>query len=200
MPLLNALPPAVVQRWTRGLAPDDLSDAEISRLETQRQRNLRTIRQGIESTDQEFKLIRYLMRTPGRIRTYLEMARHLWQTPTHRITERMLAPSGDGYNAPMVTTIQVLVHQIRYKLEVDPLRPQHLANVRGVGYVWYDDAPSLDDGINYEARAELMHRMRAQLRYDFGFDLTDDELSLVAHRRPQLGPDHPDVIDVTPET
>jgi hypothetical protein len=69
-----------------------------------------------------------------------------------------------------MTTLHVLAHQIRYKLEIDPLRPQHLANVRSVGYVWYADPPSLNDGIDYERRVSQYQILRHEMQALIGGD------------------------------
>jgi hypothetical protein len=190
---LDVLTPEVTARWTNGLASDEYPAADIVRLERQRRSNLRTLRQGIELTDLEWKFFRFLSREPGKIKSYLEIARHLWGTESNPVTARRLA-GHHGYQAPMVAHIQVLVSLIRHKLEIDPLRPQHIANVRGVGYVFYTNPPSLDDGIDYRLRAREALEMRAVLKSEFGLEIDDDEqAALLQHRgRAALGPEHSD--------
>jgi DNA-binding winged helix-turn-helix (wHTH) protein len=186
------LTPDVVARWTGGLAPDDYLDpVEIVRLERGRQRTLQTIREGAELTDLEFKLLRYFQRNERRTLTYQQMAHHLWGTSARPITAYMLR-SQMGYASPYIRHIWVLVSSIRQKLEIDPLRPQHLATIRGVGYRWYNDPPSLDDGENYQKRLAESETMRAQVRYDFGYSVEDDVRVLERPRSgPMLGPNHP---------
>jgi hypothetical protein len=193
------LTPQVIERWTRGLAPDDYTPEDIVRLERQRQKSLQTLRQGVQLQEQEWKLLRYLSREPGKIRTYLEIARHLWSTSSSPVTASMLR-ARDGYNSPMVTSIQVLVFGIRHKLEIDPLRPQHLANIRGVGYVWYESPPSTNDGIDYAERTVESVGLRGQMKTDFGIEITEAEEDAMQRlalrqRRLQLGPEHPDYVE-----
>lgn len=187
------LTPEVIRRWTNALAVNDVTARDILRLEKQRQANLRTIRQGIELTDLEWKLLRFLSREPGKIKTYLEIARHLWGSKSNPVTARMLAGS-DGYQAPMISHIQVLMVALRRKLEIDPIRPQHLGNVRGVGYVFYDRPPAVDDGVDYRLRAREALTMRAVLKSEFGLEINDDEQAALFRHRGQveLGPGHPD--------
>lgn len=186
------LTPAVIERWTGGLPPDDLPDAtEVVRLERGRQRTLETIRQGAELTDLEFKLLRYFQKHERQTLTYQQLAHHLWGSTQRPITARMLRAQ-DGYASPYIRHIWVLVAQIRKKLEIDPYRPQHLATMRQVGYRWYNSPPSLHDGEDYHAREQEHVRLRAQVRYDFGVSNEDDPLPPGVVRRPELGPSHPD--------
>jgi hypothetical protein len=193
------LTPAVIEKWTRGLAPDEIDLVEVVRLERSRTDTLRTLRQGVELTDREWQLVRYLSRSAGQVRTYLQIARHLWQTPANPISPRSLMSldAGRRYNGAMITTIHVLVSQIRRKLEIDPLRPQHLANVRGVGYVWYNAPPSLDDGIDYGRRATEHAMLREEIQREWG--IYEGEVLVVMDRdgrpfetRVLPGPEHPD--------
>lgn len=193
------LQPTVLERWTRGLAAEEVDLAEVARLERQRQNTLRTLREGAELTDREWQLVRYLSKHQGQVRTYLQIARHLWQTPSRPITPRSLVSldAGRRYSGSLIVTIQVLIHQIRKKLEIDPLRPQHFATVRGVGYVFYSAPPSLDDGIDYARRATQYGQLREQIRTDWG--LEEGEYIMVTDRdgqtfesRVALGPEHPD--------
>lgn len=164
------LTPEVVLRWAPDLDAGDCTLHDIARFERKRRENIQTLRTGAELQDQEWKLLRYLQRREGSTCTYLEIARHLWQTPVRRITAQSLISMDAGKYGfgGMVTTIQGMVHDIRRKLEIDPLRPQHLANIRGVGYRWYSAAPSLDDGENYERRATESAVLREKLYREMG--------------------------------
>lgn len=190
---LDLLTPEVVARWTKGLAPDDYTPADIVRLERQRRASLKTMRQGVELTDLEWKLLRFLSREPGRIRSYLEIAHHLWGTKSRPVTAAMLA-GHHGYQAPMIDHIRVLMFGLRRKLEIDPIRPQHFGNVRSVGYVFYEQPPAADDGVDYRLRAREALTMRAVLKSEFGLEISDDEqAALLRHQgRVELGPGHPD--------
>jgi hypothetical protein len=160
-----ALTPQALRRWTADLTPDDYTLGQIVALERKRSQNLRTLRAGAELTDQEYRLLRYLQRHDGQTRSYVQIAHHLWGSPNRPITAATFRQH--GYASGMIATIQGLVYQLRHKLEIDALRPQHLANVRGVGYVWYAEPPSIDDGVNYDRRAtehsEQRRRMLAEL-------------------------------------
>jgi hypothetical protein len=193
------LTPQAIERWTQGLSPDDYTPEDIVRLEKQRQKSLRTLRQGVQLQEQEWRLLRYLSSESGKIRTYLEIARHMWSTTKNPVTAAMLR-SRNGYSSPMVGAIHVLVHGIRYKLEIDPLRSQHLATVRGVGYVWYEAPPSANDGIDYARRTIEAVGLRGQLKTEFGIEITEHEDEamqrlLQQQRRPQLGPEHPAYVE-----
>ena len=193
------LTPAVLDRWAGDLADDDYTLADLARFERRRLDALRTLRSDAELSDREWQLLRFLRRNEGRTCTYLDIARHLWQTPANRITARSLLQSmdaGRGYSAPMVVTIQVLVHHLRRKLEVDPRRPQHLASIRGVGYRWYSAPPSLDDGENYVARdteaAVLRRQLQAEGLYEGTFVAVQDADGVTFATSVAPGPDHPD--------
>src|SRR4051812_39197961 len=126
----------VLERWTTDLDPDDYTLADLVRFERKRLEALRTLRSDAELTDKEWQLWRFLRRNEGKTVTYLDIARHLWQTPANRITARTLMTSVNvarPWSTPMITGIQVLVYHLRRKLEVAPRRPQHLASIRGVG-------------------------------------------------------------------
>jgi hypothetical protein len=185
------LTPAVIRRWTDGLTEDDYTLQQVAALERRRLNTLRTLRDGAELTDQEFKLLRHLQRHATKTRSYLQIAQYLWGTRDRPITAAMLA-GHHGYQSPWVAHIHQLVGQIRRKLEVDPARPQHLATIRAVGYVWYWAGPALDDGIDYEARNREAVVQRYELRRDFGLVFDDEELPPGARPQVQLGPEHPD--------
>lgn len=169
------LTPDVVERWSSDLAPGDFTPetlSEIVELERRRRAALRTLRSTAELTDTEFRLVRYLQRSEGRTRTYLQIAHHLWGSAERPITASVVR-ARHGYASPMVTSIQVLIHVIRKKLEVDPLRPQHLATIRGVGYRWYSAPPSLDDGEDYERRTRESIVQREYMQKTLG--IVEDE-------------------------
>lgn len=154
----------VLARWVGDLAPDDYTLAEVAVRERRRLANFKSFRQGAELTDLEWRLWRYLGRHEGRVCTKLEIARHLWQAPDRPIRPWMLRKNPENGNAsPLVAALQNLISDIRSKLEIDPLRPQHLATVRAVGYVWYDAPPSSDDGVDYAARHVRYSRLREQV-------------------------------------
>lgn len=149
-------------RWTADLHEDDYTLAEVAGLERKRRQNLTTIRQGAELSDMEWRLWRYLVRHAGRVRTFPQIAHHLFGTPDRPITPRMLR-SVDGYDSVYVQAIRRYVGNLRRKIEIDPLRPQHFATVRGVGYAFFDEPPSLSDGINYARREAQYARLRVDM-------------------------------------
>jgi len=123
--------------------------------------------------------------------------------------------SNDGYESIYVQSIRRWVGNIRRKIEIDPLRPQHVATVRGVGYVFYDSPPSLTDGVNYERRAQQYARLRVDMlsllnpqalpsggeQPDEYLDAdvvdavsvsADDGLQVFTARGMAVGPNHPD--------
>jgi hypothetical protein len=152
-----------LRRWTEDLTDEDWTLVDIAHLERRRQVALRTMRETGNLTDTEFKLFRYLQRNERKTRTYVEIARHLWQTPERRIPAWMVS-----YDSTMVGQIQTLVYWIRKKLEIDPLRPQHIATIRGVGYRFYAAPPAMDDGENYDKRATESAIQRAEMRDLYG--------------------------------
>lgn len=197
------LTPEVLDRWTADLAEDDYTLTDIVRFERRRRDALKTLRSEALLSDQEWKLLRFLQRNEGRNVSYLRIARHLWSTPTNPITPARLRQQMDMgrpyYTAPMIATIQTMICSIRKKVEIDPLRPQHLATIRGVGYRFYSRPPSLDDGENYERRALEIERDREEMHRVLG--LTEGEYTVVEARdrdgnlydtRVWLGPEHPD--------
>jgi hypothetical protein len=187
-----------IEKWTDGLHEQDWTVADIVRLERKRQTSLETLRTGAELTDLEWRLLRYLQRNEGKTCTYFQIARHLWSTPTNPVTAYSLRRYGNGYDSPMIRHIWVMTSVIRKKLEIDPLRPQHLATVRGVGYRWYSQAPSLHDGEDYGKRALEATQQREQMRVVFGLteggpvDPLDDVEG--AYGSLSLGPAHPDYL------
>lgn len=165
------LTPDALARWTADLSDGDFALAEVVAFEKRRREALQTLRSTAELTDREWQLLRYLQRREGATCTYLQIARHLWSTPATPVTPRTLRTSMDAsnpYAVPMITSIQVLVHKIRRKVEIDPVRPQHLATLRGVGYRWYSRPPALDDGEDYERRARETERQREEMQAVLG--------------------------------
>lgn len=187
-----------IEKWTEGLHPEDWTVEDVVRLERRRQASLQTLRSTTDLTELEWRLLRFLQRNEGRTVTYFQLARHLWSTPNQPVTAQTLRRYGDGYNSPLIRHIWVLISTIRKRLEIDPLRPQHLATVRGVGYRWYSQAPSLNDGEDYGRRALETDRQREQMRAVFGLieggpvDPLDDVEDPFPGRM-RLGPEHPDV-------
>lgn len=168
----------VLERWTGDLSLEDITPdllIDLVTYEKRRRAALTTLRSNAELTDQEFRLLRYLQRREGATCTYVQIAHHLWGTAHEPITAAKLRVR-HGYASPMVTTIQVLMHQIRRKLEVDPIRPQHFACIRGVGYRYYSLPPSLDDGESYAARDTESRRQRHIMQIELGI-LDDDHIA-----------------------
>lgn len=197
------LSPEVLARWTADLHDDDYTLAELATCERRRLEALKTLRSGAELTDREWQLLRFLQQNEGRNVSYLRIARHLWSTPEHPVTVQMLRTQMDvqrpWYSAGMITTIQVIMHHIRRKLEIDPLRPQHLCTIRGVGYRYYAQPPSLDDGENYERRATEIERDRAEMQRVLG--LVEGEYTAITavdrdgnpyETSVWFGPEHPE--------
>lgn len=182
------LTPSVIARWTDGLAPDDRIDAgEIVRLEQQRRRTLDTLRHGIELTDQEFALLRLLQRREGQTVTLSEIVRHLWPQDARGASEQQLWDR-HGHLARHARGVHKIMHNIRRKIEIDILRPQHLVSIRSVGYRWYAAIPARDDGEDYAARSDEAREMRYRIRGYRG--------ELPPPRDPvgrfSPGPEHPD--------
>jgi two-component system KDP operon response regulator KdpE len=65
----------------------------------------------------QFSLLTILVRNAGRVVGYPQLMKELW-------------PDGDG----TPESVRLLVHQIRHRLERDPVRPKHLKTEPGVGY------------------------------------------------------------------
>jgi DNA-binding winged helix-turn-helix (wHTH) protein len=177
----------VLSRWTVALDDDEYSLAEVVRLERQRRASLATLRQGVALTDREFAIVRLLQRHEGRTVTFVEMVRTLWPDETRRANARDLWDRNGAF-ARHVRSMHVVLYLLRQKLEVDPLRPQHIVSIRSVGYRWYSLPPSADDGEDYAARADDARALRYEIRGYRG--------ELPAPREPsgrfRLGPNHPD--------
>jgi DNA-binding response OmpR family regulator len=77
----------------------------------------------VELTSNEYRLLEYLARNPGRI-----MSRDL-------LMDLVLKRSRD----PLDRSIDVLITRVRHKIESDPRRPALIKTVRGSGYVIPED-------------------------------------------------------------
>jgi len=184
----RVLTPDVVTRWSSALADDDVvSLAEIARLERQRRQALDTLRDGVELTDQEFRLLRLLQRREGRTVTMAEIIRHLWPDDARRASDQQLWDRHGAF-ARRVRSLHAIMHHIRRKLEIDLLRPQHLVSIRSIGYRWYSAPPSRDDGEDYAARADDAREWRYRIRGYRG-ELPPPRTETGRFR---IGPAHPD--------
>lgn len=65
----------------------------------------------------QFSLLAILVRNAGRVVSHAQFMKELW-------------PEGDG----TPEAVRLLVHQIRHRLERDPVRPKHFKTEPGVGY------------------------------------------------------------------
>ncbi|MFI5345230.1 MAG: response regulator [Elusimicrobiota bacterium] len=65
----------------------------------------------------QFALVTILVRNAGRVVGHPQIMKELW-------------PQGDG----TPESVRLLVHQIRHRLEKDPVRPKHFKTEPGVGY------------------------------------------------------------------
>jgi DNA-binding response OmpR family regulator len=74
-------------------------------------------------TPQEFSLLAYFMQNPGRVIPPKELVRVV----------RDYEPQDTAEARDM---IKWYIHRLRQKVEPDPSRPQHILNVRGVGYTF----------------------------------------------------------------
>ena len=72
----------------------------------------------LELSDTEFRMLAFLMKSPGKAFTRREIVDSVW-SPQHFITER---------------TVDVYMLRLRGKIESDPEQPRHLVSVRRVGY------------------------------------------------------------------
>lgn len=72
----------------------------------------------IELTPKEFKILHQFMEAPGRVFPRQEMLNRVW---------------GEGY-ALEEHALDVHIHSLRQKIEIDPGRPNLIVTVRGVGY------------------------------------------------------------------
>ena len=65
----------------------------------------------------QFSLVAVLVKNAGRVVSHAQFIKELW-------------PDGDG----TPEAVRLLVHQIRHRLERDPVRPRHFKTEPGVGY------------------------------------------------------------------
>jgi DNA-binding response OmpR family regulator len=72
----------------------------------------------IELTPKEFKILYQFMEAPGRVFSRQEMLNRVW---------------GEGY-ALEEHALDVHIHSLRQKIEIDPGQPNLIVTVRGVGY------------------------------------------------------------------
>jgi hypothetical protein len=194
------LTPEVIERWTAHLLDEDYTLADLARFEKRRRESLTTLRAGADLTDMEWRLLRYLQRNEHRNVSYLRIARHLWASASNPITPQVLRAAGNiAYEAPLIKQIQTYVCRLRHKIEIDPLRPQHIATIRGVGYRWYSHPPALDDGENYQKRELEIERDRAEMQAVLG--LVEGEFTVIQaldrdgqpyETRVWFGPEHRD--------
>jgi len=85
-------------------------------------------RQGepITFTSQEFKLLKFLIASPGRVFSREELLNQVW-----------------GYeNYPTTRTVDNHILRLRQKLETDPAHPRYFLTVHGTGYKFVSAAPS----------------------------------------------------------
>ena len=72
----------------------------------------------IELTPKEFKILQQFLESPGRVFSRQEMLNRVW---------------GDGY-ALEEHALDVHIHSLRQKIELDPTEPNLIVTVRGIGY------------------------------------------------------------------
>jgi DNA-binding response OmpR family regulator len=78
----------------------------------------------VTMTAQEFKLIRFLSASPGRVFSRDELLNEVW-----------------GYrNYPSTRTVDNHILRLRHKLEQDPGCPRHLLTIHGAGYKFVPNA------------------------------------------------------------
>jgi two-component system KDP operon response regulator KdpE len=65
----------------------------------------------------QFSLLAVLVKSAGRVVGHPQIMKELW-------------PDGDG----TPESVRLLVHQLRHRLERDPVRPKHFKNEPGIGY------------------------------------------------------------------
>jgi DNA-binding response OmpR family regulator len=72
----------------------------------------------IELTPKEFKILQQFLEEPGRVFSRQEMLNRVW---------------GEGY-ALEEHALDVHIHSLRQKIELDPTEPNQIVTVRGIGY------------------------------------------------------------------
>lgn len=108
--------PAVTQLATKSVSHELLSfgDAQIDFTSMEATRSGKAV----TLTTQEFKLLKYLAASAGRVVSREELLNEVW-----------------GYhNYPSTRTVDNHVLRLRQKLEVDPAAPRFLTTVHGAGY------------------------------------------------------------------
>jgi len=91
--------------------------------------SMEAVRQGapLVLTAQEFKLLRFLARSPGRVFTRDELLNQVW-----------------GYeHYPTTRTVDNHILRLRQKLEPDPAHPRYLLTVHGAGYKFVREPAAL---------------------------------------------------------
>ncbi len=113
---------ALLRRTERGIAESeppaaiDLGDVQVDLA------GHRILRDGraVPIKPKAFELLAFLIRHPGQVFTRDQLLEHVW-----------------GYDyAGETRTVDVHVHWLRSRIEVDPASPAFLHTVRGVGYVF----------------------------------------------------------------
>ncbi|MCA1596946.1 MAG: response regulator transcription factor [Chloroflexi bacterium] len=109
---------AVLRRaQDRPKQPGDILHVGSMRINPQ----LRTVErsgEAVELTAREFDLLVYLAKNPGQVFTREQLLDHVW----------------DFHFAGDTSTVTVHVRRLREKIEPDPMRPQYVKTVWGVGY------------------------------------------------------------------
>lgn len=80
-------------------------------------RKVYVARKEVRLSPLQFSLLTLLVRDAGRVVSHARLLKELW-------------PDGDG----TAESVRLLVHQLRHRLEKDPVRPKHLKTEPGVGY------------------------------------------------------------------
>jgi DNA-binding response OmpR family regulator len=110
---------AAVLRRSRAAAPQPGDIVRVGGLRINAQ--LRTVERdgaSVELTAREFELLHFLASNPGQVFTREQLLDHVWD-----------------YHFPGDTsTVTVHIRRLREKVEPDPVRPQYVKTVWGVGY------------------------------------------------------------------
>lgn len=97
----------VTSHYTAGVLRMDLDRHEVS-----------VAGRAVELTPKEFQILRQFMEAPGRVFSRQEMLNRVW---------------GEGY-ALEEHALDVHIHSLRHKVEVDPAHPRFIVTIRGIGY------------------------------------------------------------------
>ncbi|HXX14640.1 MAG TPA: response regulator transcription factor [Candidatus Eremiobacteraceae bacterium] len=119
----GAPPQGVTQIATRAINREILTFGEVRVDFT----SMEATRSGktITLTTQEFKLLKYLASSPGRVISREELLNEVW-----------------GYqNYPSTRTVDNHILRLRQKLEPDPGSPRYLLTMHGAGYKFIAEAP-----------------------------------------------------------